>query len=80
LLPKGYKQALAGVYGNLSLTGTGDAGSSVLQGIDAGTSQFGRCMWYLQDLTTDEVIWTYENDGGVAELQRNTWTLLILFY
>jgi hypothetical protein len=30
-------------------------------------------MWYLQDLT-DEVIWTYENDGGVAELQRNTWT------
>jgi hypothetical protein len=26
--PTGYKQALAGVYGNLSLTGTGDAGSS----------------------------------------------------
>jgi hypothetical protein len=24
--------------------------------------------------TTDEVIWTYENDEGVAELQRNTWT------
>ena len=36
--PLGYKQALAGVYGNLSLTGTGDAGSSFLQGIDAGTS------------------------------------------
>jgi starch-binding outer membrane protein, SusD/RagB family len=72
--PEGYRQALAGVYGNLSLTGTGDAGSSFLQGIDAGTSQFGRCMWYLQDLTTDEVIWTYENDEGTAELQRNTWT------
>ena len=72
--PQGYKQALAGVYGNLSLTGTGDAGSSFLQGIDAGTSQFGRCMWYLQDLTTDEVIWSYEGDEGVAELQRNTWT------
>ena len=72
--PLGYKQALAGVYGNLSLTGTGDAGSSFLQGIDAGTSQFGRCMWYLQDLTTDEVVWTYENDEGTAELQRNTWT------
>jgi hypothetical protein len=70
----GYKQALAGVYGNLSLTGTGDAGSSFLQGIDAGTSQFGRTMWYLQNLTTDEVVWTYENDEGVAELQRNTWT------
>ena len=72
--PLGYKQALAGVYGNLSLTGTGDAGSSFLQGIDAGTSQFGRCMWYLQTLTTDEAVWTYENDEGVAELQRNTWT------
>lgn len=72
--PEGYKQALAGVYGNLSLTGTGDAGSSFLQGIDAGTSQFGRCMWYLQNLTTDEVIWTYENDGGVSDLQRNIWT------
>jgi hypothetical protein len=72
--PLGYKQALGGVYGNLSLTGTGDAGSSFLQGIDAGTSQFGRCMWYLQDLTTDEVVWTYENDEGTAELQRNTWT------
>lgn len=72
--PQGYKQALGGVYGNLSLTGTGDAGSSFLQGIDAGTSQFGRCMWYLQNLTTDEVVWTYENDEGTAELQRNNWT------
>jgi starch-binding outer membrane protein, SusD/RagB family len=71
---EGYKQALAGVYGNLSLTGTKDAGSSFLKGIDAGTSQFGRCLWYLQDLTTDEVVWSYENDGGTAELQRNTWT------
>jgi hypothetical protein len=69
----GYKQALAGVYGNLSLTGTGDAGSSFLQGIDAGTSQYGRCLWYLQNLTTDEVVWSYEGDEGVAELQRNTW-------
>ncbi len=70
----GYKKGLAGVYGNLSLTGTGDAGSSFLQGVDAGTSQFGRCLWYLQNLTTDEVIWSYENDGGVRELQRNIWT------
>ena len=70
----GYKQALAGVYGNLSLTGTGDAGSSFLQGIDAGTSQFGRTMWYLQNLSTDEVVWTYENDEGVAAIQRNNWS------
>lgn len=72
--PQGYKQALAGAYGNLSLTGTGDAGSSFLDGIDAGTSQFGRCLWYLQELTTDEVVWSYENDEGTAELNRNTWS------
>ena len=72
--PEGYKQGLAGVYGNLSLTGTGDAGSSFLQGIDAGTSQFGRCLWYLQNLTTDEVVWSYENDEGTRELNRNIWT------
>jgi hypothetical protein len=72
--PNSYKQALAGVYGNLSLTSTSGPGNSNLQGIDAGTSQYGRCLWYLQTLTTDEVIWSYENDAGTRELQRNIWT------
>jgi hypothetical protein len=72
--PGAYKQALAGVYGNLALTGTSGAGDSFLQGVDAGTSQYGRCLWYLQNLTTDEVIWSYENDPGTKELQRNIWT------
>ena len=81
-----YKQALAGIYGNLSLTGTGDAGSSNLQGIDAGTSQYMRTLWYLQDLAADEPIWSYENDegGAVKAIQRNTWsstnTILLGFY
>ncbi|CAM3934641.1 MULTISPECIES: RagB/SusD family nutrient uptake outer membrane protein [Flavobacterium] len=72
--PGAYKQALAGVYGNLSLTGTGDAGSSFLEGVDAGTSQYGRCLWYMQDLTADQIIWSYENDPGTRELQRNIWS------
>jgi hypothetical protein len=72
--PNSYKQALAGVYGNLSLTSANGSGSSNLQGIDAGTSQYGRCLWYLENLTTDEVIWSYENDAGTRELQRNIWT------
>ncbi len=71
--PGAYKSGLAGVYGNLSLTGAAGSGSSFLEGIDAGTSQYGRCLWYLQDLTTDEVIWSYENDPGTRELQRNIW-------
>ncbi|KOS06693.1 hypothetical protein AM493_12090 [Flavobacterium akiainvivens] len=71
--PGAYKQALAGVYGNLSLTGPNGAGNSLLQGVDAGTSNYGRCLWYMQTLTTDEAIWTYENDAGVREMQRITW-------
>ncbi|MDP3312460.1 RagB/SusD family nutrient uptake outer membrane protein [Lutibacter sp.] len=81
-----YKQALAGIYGNLSLTGTSGAGSSNLQGIDPGTSQYARTLWYLQDLAADEPIWSYENDegGAVKEIQRNTWgpsnTILLGFF
>src|SRR5690606_2534521 len=71
--PGSYRQAMAGVYGNLSLTGTTGAESSFLQGIDAGTSQFGSCWWYLQNLTTEEAIWSYENDAGAREINRNTW-------
>jgi hypothetical protein len=68
-----YQKALAGVYGNLSLTGNGP-GSSNISGIDAGTSQYGRVLWYLQDLAADEALWSYENDPGTKEIQRNIWT------
>lgn len=69
-----YKQLLAGVYANLTLTGTEGPGSSILSGIDAGTSQFGRVLLYLQTLSADQMIWSYENDPGTRELQRNIWT------
>ncbi|MBM6500259.1 RagB/SusD family nutrient uptake outer membrane protein [Flavobacterium macrobrachii] len=69
-----YKKGLAGVYGNLALTGTDGPSSSNIGGVDAGTSQYGRCLWYLQNLATDEAIWSYENDEGVRDLQRNIWT------
>jgi len=69
-----YKQAIAGVYANLALTGVDGAGSSNIQGLDAGTSQFGRVLLYLQTLTADQMIWSYENDPGTRELQRNLWT------
>lgn len=69
-----YKKGLAGVYGNLSLTGASGSGSSNISGVDAGTSQYGRCLWYMQDLSTDELIWSYENDPGTAEIQRSNWS------
>lgn len=69
-----YRQLLAGVYANLSLTGTEGPGNSNLSGIDAGTSQFGRVLLYLQTLSADQMIWSYENDPGTREIQRNIWT------
>lgn len=69
-----YKRVIAGVYGNLALTGTEGPGSSNIAGIDAGTSQFGRVLLYMQTLTADQMIWSYENDPGTRELQRNIWT------
>jgi len=69
-----YERVIAGVYGNLALTGTDGAGSSNIEGIDAGTSQFGRVLLYLQTMTADQMIWSYENDPGTRELQRNIWT------
>ncbi|WP_282148708.1 RagB/SusD family nutrient uptake outer membrane protein [Algibacter lectus] len=69
-----YKQVLAGIYANLALTGTDGAGNSNLKNIDAGTSQFGRVLLYVQTLSADQMIWSYENDPGAREIQRNTWT------
>lgn len=73
-----YFKALGGVYANLSLVGldvnsSGDPDQSNLAGIDAGTSQYVRGLFSMQDVSTDEVIWTYENDPGIREIQRNTW-------
>jgi len=69
-----YRQVIAGVYGNLALTGTEGPTSSNLEGIDAGTSQFGRVLLYMQTLSADQMIWSYENDPGTREIQRNIWT------
>ncbi|NJB71953.1 hypothetical protein GGR42_002415 [Saonia flava] len=72
--PESYLQGLAGVYGNLSLTGAEGPDNSNISGLDAGTSQYGRGLWNTQELTTDEVLWSWENDPGTRELNRNIWS------
>src|SRR5690606_8670086 len=72
--PESYLQGLAGVYGNLSLTGAEGPNNSNISGLDAGTSQYWRGLWNLQELTSDEAIWSWENDPGTRELNRNTWS------
>jgi len=67
-----YKQALAGVYANLSLSSLTGPGGSNIGGLDAGTGQYMRGLFNLQNLSTDETIFTFENDPGIRGVQRNS--------
>jgi hypothetical protein len=67
------KEALAKVYGAYALTGSLGSGSSDLGGIDAGTSDFVRMLFYAQEFTTDEAVCAW-NDPGVPDLHNMSWT------
>ena len=71
--PDAYDRAIAGVYANLSVVGLDGPGQSNIAGIDAGTGQYIRGLFNLQNLSTDETIWTFENDPGIRQVQRNSW-------
>lgn len=74
----GYKQALAKVYGAFALTGnaggTGnpDISSQIIK--DEGNSDFLRLYWNLQELTTDESAWSWQNDAGIQGLKEMSWS------
>jgi hypothetical protein len=77
---RGYKQALAKAYGAFALTGnqggTGkpDVSPQIIN--DEGNSDFLRLYWNLQELTTDEAAWTWQNDAGVKGLHEMSWSSL----
>ena len=57
----GYKQSLAKVYGAFALTGNASVGqpdipTEIIR--DEGNSDFLRLYWNLQELTTDEAVWS----------------------
>lgn len=71
-----YKQGLAKLYATFALTGQrGPNGNQDVGGVDEGFSCFVRSLWYMQELTTDEAVWTYGNDanGTIFNLHYNTW-------
>lgn len=76
--PLGYKQALAKVYSAFALTGnTGGTGSPDIPTqiiSDEGNSDFLRLYFNLQELTTDEAAWTWQNDAGVRGLKEMSWS------
>ena len=74
--PEAYKQGLAKLYALFILTGQqGPAGQPDVAGVDEGFSCFTRSMWNLEELTTDEAIWSYPNDaeGTISNLYFNSW-------
>jgi hypothetical protein len=74
----GYKQGLAKVYAAFALTGnTGGTGSPDIPTqiiSDEGNSDFLRLYFNLQELTTDEAAWTWQNDGGIQGLHEMSWS------
>lgn len=76
--PAGYKQALAKLYGAFALTGnTAGTGNPDIPPViisDEGNSDFLRLYWNLQELTTDEASWTWQNDGGIKGLHELNWS------
>lgn len=71
-----YKAGLAKLYAAYALTGQqGPAGAGDVAGVDEGFSCFIRSLWNMQELTTDEAVWTYPNDanGTIFNLHYNTW-------
>lgn len=70
--PGAYKQNLAKLYSGFAVSGSGGAGSSDIQGLDAGYGQYMRAYWVMQEVTTDEAI-LHWGDAGIPELSTATW-------
>jgi len=71
-----YKAGLAKLYAAFALTGqVGPNGAQDVGGVDEGFSCFIRSLWNLNELTTDEAVWTYPNDanGTIFNLHYNNW-------
>ncbi|MEX2234041.1 MAG: RagB/SusD family nutrient uptake outer membrane protein [Cyclobacteriaceae bacterium] len=71
-----YKAGLAKLYAAFALTGQqGPAGAGDVGGVDEGFSCFIRSLWNLNELTTDEAVWSYPNDanGTIFNLHYNNW-------
>src|ERR1700730_4790979 len=74
----GYRTALAKVYGSFALTGNAggvgkpDISTQIIA--DEGNSDFLRMYFNLQEITTDEAAWTWQNDAGIQGLHEMSWS------
>ncbi|MBT28618.1 MAG: RagB/SusD family nutrient uptake outer membrane protein [Thalassobius sp.] len=69
-----YTAFIAKVYAGLAVTGQlGPAGDADIKGIDEGFSNYLRQYWQIQELTTEEAVITW-GDEGLDDLNAHTWT------
>ena len=67
-------QVFTKIYSSLALTGqSAPDGDPDVKGVDEGFSAFYRSLWNVNELTTDEALWAW-NDTGIPELQYNSWS------
>ncbi len=69
-----YEAFIARVYAGLAVTGQqGPAGAADISSLDEGFSNYLRQYWQLQELTTDEAVIGW-GDEGLPDLHAHTWT------
>lgn len=68
-----YIKALMKIYSVYAMSGQDGAGSSDVEGLDAGNAQLYRSLWNLQVVSTDECINSWP-DAWVPEINEMTWS------
>lgn len=69
-----YEGVLAKLYAGLAVSGQqGPAGQADISGSDEGFSTYLRSYWKLQELSTDEAVVAW-NDDGIKDFQNQNWT------
>lgn len=70
-----YKMGLAKLYASYVVAGqVGPGESSDISNLDVGFGVYLRAFWNLQELPTDEAVYTWAEDGSIRPLHWQTWT------
>lgn len=69
-----YKSGLAKIYASYGLSGQSGPADLDLTGFDAGFSVYLRSYWNLQELSTDEAVYTYSEGGANFPIHWQNWT------
>src|SRR5688572_7559056 len=70
-----YKSGLAKVYASFSLSGQqGPAGNPDIINVDEGFATYLRMYFNVQELPTDEAVYSWAEDGNIRPLHYQTWT------